>query len=380
MNRIRSAGYWIIGCNRIVRSLISKCVLYRRWRSNLQIQKMASLPEDRVESTEPFSYCAVDLFGPFLIKEGRKELKRYGVLFTCMASRAVHIETANSLSTDSFINCLRRMMAIRGPIRQLRCDQGTNFVGAKSEFQREYDKMDHSKIEQFLNNKGCDNIEFKMNVPSASHMGGVWERQIRSARAILLVLMEQSGTQLDDESLRTFLHETANIINSRPLTVDNLNDPTSPRPLTPNHILTMKSTVVLPPPGTFVREDIYLRKKWRRVQYLLDMFWTRWKKEFLQTLQSRQKWLKPQRNLEKGDIVLLCNENIPRNQWSLGRIENIMPLKDGLVRNVSVRIADDHIDKNGKRTSKQIELQRPVHKLVLLLENETGASPPKSPA
>ena len=113
---------------------------------------MASLPEDRVESTEPFFYCAVDLFGPFLIKEGRKELKRYGVLYTCMASRAVHIEKANSLSTDSFINCLRRMMVIRGPIRQLRCDQGTHFVVAKSEFQREYDKMGNSKIEQYLNN------------------------------------------------------------------------------------------------------------------------------------------------------------------------------------------------------------------------------------
>ena len=341
---------------------------------------MATLPEDRVEPAEPFSYCAVDLFGPFLIKEGRKELKRYGVLFTCMACRAVHIETANSLSTDSFINCLRRMMAIRGPIRQLRCDQGTNFVGAKSEFQREYEKMDHKKIETFLNSKGCDDIEFKMNVPSASHMGGVWERQIRSARSILLVLMEQSGTQLDDESLRTFLHETASVINSRPLTIDNLNDPMSLRPLTPNHILTMKSTVILPPPGNFVREDMYLRKKWRRVQYMLNQFWTRWRKEFLQTLQSRQKWVTPKRNLEIGDIIIVRDENIPRNQWSLGRIESVMPSKDGLVRSVSVRIADDHIDKNGKRTSKQIELQRPVHKLVLLLENETGASPPKSPA
>ena len=280
MNRIRAAGYWIVGCSRVVRSYISKCVLCRKWRSNLQTQKMATLPEDRVEPAEPFSYCAVDLFGPFLIKEGRKELKRYGVLFTCMASRAVHIETANSLSTDSFINCLRRMMAIRGPIRQLRCDQGTNFVGAKSEFQREYEKMDHKKIESFLNSKGCDDIEFKMNVPSASHMGGVWERQIRSARSILLVLMEQSGTQLDDESLRTFLYETASIINSRPLTVDNLNDPMSLRPLTPNHILTMKSTVILPPPGNFVREDMYLRKKWRRVQYMLDQFWTAERKNF----------------------------------------------------------------------------------------------------
>ena len=126
--------------------------------------KIAALPEDRLEPAEPFHYCAVDLFGPILIKEGRKEHKRYGVLFTCLSSRAVHIETVNS-STDSFIKCLRRIIAMRGPIRQLRCDQGTNFVGAKfNAFQREYERIDQAKVAQFLKGKGCDIIEFKMNI------------------------------------------------------------------------------------------------------------------------------------------------------------------------------------------------------------------------
>ena len=372
INQIRASGFWILGCNRIVRSQISKCVICRRWRSSVQTQKMAALPEDRLEPAEPFHYCAVDLFGPFLIKEGRKELKRYGVLFTCLSSRAVHIETANSLSTDSFINCLRRMMAIRGPIRQLRCDQGTNFVGAKLEFQREYEKMDQAKVAQFLQGKGCDFIEFKMNVPSASHMGGVWERQIRSARSILLVLLEQCGTQLDDESLRTFMYETANIINSRPLTVDNLSDPLSPRPLTPNHILTMKSSVVLPPPGNFVKEDIYLRKKWRRVQHVLNMFWLRWQREFIQSLQKRQKWILPKRNLAKGDIVIIRDENLPRNQWLLAIVEELMSSKDGLIREVKVRVGDTTLNRKGMRTKTPTILERPIHKLVLLLEGDQG--------
>ena len=147
--------------------------------------------------------------------------------------------------------------------------------------------MDQAKVAQFLKGKGCDIIEFKMNVPSASHMGGVWERQIQSARSLLLVLLEQCGTRLDDESLQTFMYETANIINSRPL--DNLNDPLSPRQLTPNHILTMKSSVVLPPPGNFVKEDIYLRKKWRRMQHVLNMFWLRWQREFIQFYAEKAK-------------------------------------------------------------------------------------------
>ena len=119
INAIRQAGYWILGCRQVVSSMINKCVRCRKLRGSLQTQKMADLPPDRTEMAEPFTYAAVDLFGPFLIKEGRKELKRYGVLFTCLTSRAVHIETANSLSTDSFINALRRMISIRGPVRQL---------------------------------------------------------------------------------------------------------------------------------------------------------------------------------------------------------------------------------------------------------------------
>ena len=128
-------------------------------------------------------------------------------------------------------------------------------------------------------------------------MGGVWERLIRSARSILASLFNDCGKQLDDDSLRTLLTETASIMNSRPLTTENLNDPTSLPPITPNHLLTLKSSVVVPPPGSFQREDVYSRKRWRRVQYLANVFWSRWRKEYLHQLQQRQKWLRPKRNL-----------------------------------------------------------------------------------
>jgi len=134
---------------------------------------MSDLPEDRLESTPPFTYCAVDYFGPFVVKESRKELKRYGVLFTCMASRAIHLEIANSLETDSFINALRRFISRRGPIRQLRSDQGTNFVGARRELQPALAEMDQQKIKTKLLEEQCDWFSFKINVPAASHMGGV---------------------------------------------------------------------------------------------------------------------------------------------------------------------------------------------------------------
>ena len=128
INEMRSNGYWILGCSSAVSDAIYHCVTCRKLRSKTQEQKMADLPFDRVHPAPPFTYCGVDYFGPFIDKERRKELKRYGVIFTCFTSRAVHLEIANSLDTDSFINALRRFLALRGPIRQLRSDRGTNFL------------------------------------------------------------------------------------------------------------------------------------------------------------------------------------------------------------------------------------------------------------
>ena len=133
MNEIRSYGIWILGLNAAVASHIYKCVQCRRQRRPTEGQKMADLPEDRVESTPPFTYCGMDCFGPFTVKERRKELKRYAVIFTCMSSRAVHIEQLDDMTTDAFINALRCFTAIRWPIQQIRSDQGSNCVGARNE-------------------------------------------------------------------------------------------------------------------------------------------------------------------------------------------------------------------------------------------------------
>ena len=369
MNELRASGYWIVGASSAASSVISKCVTCKKLRGTFQEQRMAELPEDRLEPAPPFTNCAVDYFGPFIIKEGRKELKRYGVLFTCMASRAVHLEVADTLETDSFINALRRFVCRRGPIRKLRSDQGTNFVGARTELKTALQELDHGKIRSELQRHDCDWFTFNMNVPSASHMGGVWERQIRSVRNVLNALLHSNGSQLNGESLRTFMCEAEAIVNSRPLTVDTLTDPSSLTPLTPNHLLTMKTKVVLPPPGTFQSPDKYCRKRWRRVQHLANEFWARWKKEYLLSLQQRQKWTKPRRNIRKDDVVIMKGDDgFPRNKWQLARITETHQSADGHVRTVKLAIADSTLDNKGRRIKPLKVLERPVQKLVLLQE------------
>ena len=301
----------------------------------------------------PLTYVGVDYFGPYVTKEGRKERKRYGALFTCLVSRAVHIEVAHSLDTDSFLHALRRFIARRGQVREIRSDNGTNFVGARRELREAINEMDQKEITEKLRQQ---NIDWKFNPPAASHMGGVWERQIRTTRRILDTLLHEHGRRLDDESLQTLMCEVESIINSRPLTVIS-SDVKDPYPLSPNQILTMKTSIVLPPPGKFQRNDVYMRRRWRRVQYLCNLFWSRWKREYLPTLQERAKWNKIKRNLKVDDVFLVRDENAPRNVWPMGVVTRVEPDSKGLVRSVVLR-------------THTTELHRPVNKLILMLTAE----------
>ena len=367
INEVRSRGYWMIGCSRVVSTLIYKCVTCRKLRSRPQDQKMAELPKDRLESSPPFSYCGIDCFGPFVVKEGRREIKRYGLIITCMSSRAVHIETLDDMTTDCFIKALRCLIAVRGSVRQLRCDQGSNFIGAKRILEEASQELPDNELRRFLTDNQCD---FVFNSPYSSHMGGSWERHIRTIRSILTAMLNEHSARLDTSTLRTFLYETMAIINSRPLTAQNLNDPLGPEPLTPNHLIMMKSKIPLPPAGQFVKEDVYARHRWRKVQYLAKEFWQRWKKEYIMTLQKRNKWSKKQRNITVGDIVILKNDDLFRGDWRLARVLETKTDDDGLVRRVKLLTADPNLSKRGQRISKPTILERPIHKLILLLESE----------
>ena len=143
---------------------------------------MDDLPRERLSQEPLFTYCGIDLFDPILVKEGRKEMKRYGCLSTCLSSRAIHIESTNSLSTGAFIQALQRFVSRRGNVRVIRNDNRTNFDGASTELNKAFSEMNHKKINEFMLEHGGPWIHWKGNPPTARNMGGLWERQIRSAR------------------------------------------------------------------------------------------------------------------------------------------------------------------------------------------------------
>ena len=355
---LRAGGFWIINGKSLVHNILAKCVECNKHRRPLQKQQMADLPIERVTPSAPFTHVGVDVFGHWPIKTlktrgGALQSKRWACLFCCFSTRAIHIEVLESMDTSCFINALRRFFALRGPATSLHSDCGTNFVGACNEFRQFYQiEANLKKVQSFLVTRDCT---WNFNPPHASHMGGVWERLIGICRSILnSILAQYKVHKLTHETLTTFLTEVVAIVNSRPL-VPVSTDPECPFNLSPNTILTQKPPLLFVdsvPPGS--RDSLSIQ--WKRVQHLSNQFWDRWKKEYLPILQPRKKWHQSKQNIKVGDVVLMYDKALHRNEWTLGIVTKCHSSSDSLIRKVDLKLG---------RTEKV--LTRPVHEIVLVL-------------
>ena len=308
-------------------------------------QLMGDLPKERVEATQPpFTYVGVDYFGPFNVKFRRGTVKRYGCLFTCLVTRAVHVEITHSLDSDGFIMALHRFMSRRGKPVKIVSDNGTNFVGAEKELSDEVKTINSKRLQDEML---MEAIDWKFNPPHAPHMGGVWERIIKSVKGILRQLV--GNRLLNDEELLTFMAEVEKILNDRPLTRMG-SDPRDETPLTPNHLLLLRRNCS---ESQMDHDDNSIQRRWKTVQRIANVFFERFVSEYIPTLQSRSKWTSAKDNLVVNDVVLVMDDDSPRGQWPLGLVVNVEKSNDGLVRAAEVRA-------KGKIK------RRPVTKLVFL--------------
>ena len=176
LNELRQK-YWILKGLATVQKISSSCPSCRRLRAKPEPPVMADLPHSRLGYQQPpFSNTGVDYFGSMLVRHGRKTEKRYGVLFTCLTTRAVHLEIAHSLDTNSCLMAIRRMMARRGQSANIWSDNGTNFVGTKKELREAVKRLDGERIGDQLS---ADGVQWHFNSPSSPHFGGVWERLVQ---------------------------------------------------------------------------------------------------------------------------------------------------------------------------------------------------------
>ena len=326
--------YWIVRVHKIAKSMKHCCVKCRKLAQKLESQFMAELPVERLSpNTPPFYYTAVDYFGPYVVKVGRnKTMKHYGVLFTCLNTRAVHVEMAVDLSTMEFLQVLRRFFAVRGYPRVMLSDNGTQFVGADRELREAIDAFDVVTLKQFCADKF---MEWKFVTPNAPHQNGCAEALVKSCKR---ALKQAVGEQiLAPFELYTYFLEAANIVNDRPIGRIP-NDPDDGSYICPNDILLGRSSQHVPQ-GPF-RETRNPRHRVEFVQKIVDSFWKSWSKDVLPALVPRKKWNSHCRDIQVNDIVTLSDTNLVRGKFAIGRVINVFPGSDGKIRNIEVKTAN----------------------------------------
>lgn len=318
----------------VIKSVTKDCQACKNDRATSQIPEMSPLPVERLQIYEkPFSYTGMDYFGPLIVTVGRHHEKRWGVLFTCLVTRGVHVELASSLNTDSCILSVRNFMSRRGVVKVMYSDNGTNMKGAEAELGRAIQELDKAKLQSDgqhpLPNETT--TEWKFITPRAPHHGGAWERLVKSVKTALYATLKERHPK--EDILRNLLIEAENVVNSRPLTYQEI-DPDTMETITPNHLLQL-SGKVLYAPGEFKNEE-HSKKVWRYSQQLVDEFWRRFIHSVLPDMRKRTKWFEDQRPIEIDDVVLLMEENVPRNCWIKGRVSKLHPGTDGRCRSITV--------------------------------------------
>ena len=280
---------------------------------------------------------------------------RWGFLFTCLTTRAVHVEIVPSIDASSCVMGMERFVSRRGTPAIIWSDNGTNFVGAEKELRENIGKWITIDIAVKFAQKG---IKWRFNPSSAPHQGDIWERLVRSFKRIIYTIL---GTRrLTDKVLNTTFCLVEQALNARPLT------PVSATPsdlgaIKPNHFLGNQVTAIL---SIVCADECDHRERYARAQSYANIFWSRWIKEYVPALNRRSKWQTPaEQHLKTGDLVWVVEETNPRGYYPTARITELRCGSDSVARSAVLRTSTG-------------SLVRPLVKLVLILP--TSSSGPKN--
>lgn len=335
------ARAWVVDLRSVVKRVSYFCNMCKIRKAIPKHPKMAPLPVARVDfGCKVFTHVGVDAFGPYNIRHGRGSVKRWGMIFTCLTYRAVHLEVLFDMSTESCLMAIRRFFARRGWSGNFYSDNGTNHVGAANVLNAELAAI-RSELEVETANKFL--LKWKFQPAYSPWCGGAWERLIQSIkRCMSHCLLEECPRE---EVFQNALAEAELFMNRRPLTHISIDHEDSP-PLTPNIVLYgEEQDQVAELIGDFSENDKVSSKVSRRAQHLVEKFLTRWTKEYLPTICQRNKWFKDQKPIEVDDVVILIDPSQPKKCWKKGRIVKVHPDENGEVRAADVQLADKKIMK-----------------------------------
>ena len=337
LNSLRSK-YWILEGKRLASKVHRECPRCSRYDSRPIAQPSPAMPSFRVNQAPPFTITGLDNCGPIFCSENSSH-KFYVLLCTCAVTRAVHLELVDSLDVDDCLLALRRFAARRGMPSAYYSDNAKNFEGAKRHIHHIYGT--HSPVWHFI-------------PPVSPWWGGWWERMVKSVKLCLRKTL--NGAILSKCETETLLIEIEACVNSRPLTYLS-NNPLDPQALTPSHFLLGKSAGEQ---TTVTFDGLPISMQDLQVAYsvrlgTLKTFWNRWLIEYISNLPPIVNKTNKVQDICLGELVLIRQENIRRVYWPLGRIVNIFPGRDGVIRAVEIKMTDNTILKRSVQMLHRLE-------------------------
>ncbi|XP_037028702.1 uncharacterized protein LOC119068942 [Bradysia coprophila] len=332
--------YWIVSARLLVKQFTRNCIKCCRIRGRTSGQIMGDLPSVRVTSERPFYRSSVDYAGPIQLKVPTNNARRFGItkgyiaVFVCLATKCIHLEVASDQTTEKYLEAYKRFCSRRGVPRELRSDNGLNFVGAKNELARLWAMLNDQVTSELIRKSlAKDGTDWSMIPPYTPHLNGLCEAAVKSTKYHLHRIL--GPTPFTFEEMSTILCQIEAILNSRPL-IPQSDDVNDLNVLTPGHFLIGEQLTAVPEPDI---QHIKLNRldRYQLMQRQVQEFWAKWKSDYLSTLQQRTKWKSPVDDLKVGQLVTIKDDDIPPTKWLMARVVKIKPGKDKRVRVAQLR-------------------------------------------
>ena len=357
--------FWIPKARSLTRQVIHYCIPCKKFEgAPYKAPPPPPLPTFRVKEDPGFTYTGVDFAGPLYVRCGELPTAKVWIcLFTCLVTRAIHLDMVPDQSMQSFIRCLKRFAARRGLPAKLLSDNGKTFKAAAKYIRN---VMKDGTVKTYLTGLGT---EWLFSVERAPWWGGVFEHMVQTTKRCLRKIVGRA--QFTSDELVTVLAEIEAVVNSRPLSYVAASD--MEEPLTPSHLLVGRRILNLPDhlgcidcqeDPEFSLDSNQLTKRMKHLSNVLNHFWNRWRSECLAELREthsytarRQSSTQPT-SVEIGDIVIVHDERLPRGLWKLGRIVDVMRGRDGQIRGATVKMASE--DGHGALLRRPIQLLFPL--------------------
>ena len=334
-------NFWITGARSFTRKILAPCTVCKRLNTRpFAYPGHSDLPEMRFDNRHPFASVGCDYLGPLYVTPvyGRKNstFKAYVVIYTCASTRAVILEVVNSADTSTFIQSFRRFIARRGCPSTVISDNGPSFTAEETQ---------KFAADRF--------VKWKFNVASAPNWGGMWERLVSCVKKCLKKTI--GVRQVTFVELQTLIYEIEMVLNNRPISPDYDDDLNEV--LTPNHLVfgrQLSSVNAYADKESTIEEPLNRRQK--HLNGRLRHFWKIWQTEYLSALRETHKSSSTKKTIPitVDDVVIIHEDHVPRQRWSLGRVAELLPGNDGQIRSAKLQTSNGNI------------ITRPLYKLYPL--------------